>query len=115
MSLAEQRAALVTALEKVPQLSVAVTQPDNITAGSAWPAWDRAQPTNACVTAADWFVFVCVPGGDAQSRAAAGDQLVDDVLPVLTLVGKVTAVESWRIPVEPGQQAVPVQRYTMEI
>jgi len=115
MSNADTRAALVLALQKLPDLSVTPSQPPTIVAGSAWPAWESTRWVNACLTDSQWFVFVYPPNGDAQSLVDAADQLGDDVATVLWPEGKVTRMEPWAIPVEPGQQAVPVLRFTMEI
>lgn len=115
MSQPETRQALVDALSKLPQLAVSSTQPDTLTAGSAWPAWSSLSWLNACATTSEWFVFVCVPNGSLQSTTDAADLLLEDVATVLWPIGKVTRVEPWRLPLEPGQQAVPVLRFTMEI
>jgi len=115
MSQAETRQALLDALLKLPQLSATASQPVTITSGSAWPAWSSLSWLNPCATSAEWFVFVCVPNADQQSTADAGDELLEELATVLWPVGKVTRVEPWRVSVEPGQQSLPLLRFTMEI
>jgi hypothetical protein len=114
VSLAQSRAAVVTALASLPELSATPTVPQTITTYSAWPVLARAEPLNWCIDQATWFVFVALPAGNSATTVAAGDQTVDDLLPALKPVGKVTAVEPWSWPVEPGQAAVPVIRFTLE-
>lgn len=108
------RANLVAALEKVtPPLSVTATAPPVVVTGSAWPVWASTAWQNACLTTEDWYVFVALPNGDQGSTAAAGDVSLEDVATALWPVGKVTRVEPWSWPVESGQQAIPVLRFTL--
>lgn len=108
------RAALVEALNKLDGISVTSTSPPAIVPGSAWPGWSSTTWLNACATSEEWFVFVALTGDDAAAPDARGAAL-DDIATVLWPVGKVTRVEPWRFAVEPGQQAVPVLRFTLEI
>ena len=104
----------MAALAGVPGLSATAHTPAPIVAGAAWPALSRAVPVNYCVDEAEWFVFVAVPAGSSAASVAAGDQLIDALLPVFKTFAKVTAVEPWAWPVEPGQAATPVVRLTVE-
>ena len=108
------RTDIVDALAKVPDLSPTPAMPETIVAGSAWPSWSSTTWRNPCLTAVEWFVFVAVPNADATTTVDAGDAIVEDIATVLWPIGKVTRVEPWRVPVEPGQQAVPVVRFTLE-
>lgn len=114
MSVAGIRAALVAALSDVPGLSVTGYTPAPIITGSAWVILARAVPVNYCIDEAQWFVFIAVPAGSSGATVAAGDALIDDTLPALKAVAKVTAVEPWSWPVETGGAAVPVIRFTLE-
>ena len=110
-----QRQAILDALAKVNGLNPTASLPAPIVAGSAWPAWTRATFRNACLTVTEWFVFVALPNGLQAGTVEAGDDIVLDVATVLWPVGKVVQVEPWQIPVEPGQQAIPVLRFTLEV
>lgn len=106
---------IADALAKVDGLAPSVALPDTIVAGSAWPSWSSTSWRNACATAVEWFVFVALPNGTGETTVDAGDAIVDDVATVLWPLGKVVRVEPWRVPVEAGQQTVPVVRFTMEV
>jgi hypothetical protein len=107
-------AEIVEALAKVPWLSATDAQPSVISAGSAWPAWSATTWLNACTTQTEWFVFVALPNASGGTTAAASEDAIDDVATVLWPIGKVVRVEPWRIPVEQGQQTIPVCRFTLE-
>lgn len=109
------RSDIVDALKTVPELAVGSTMPDTITAGMAWPAWAFTEPLNTCAAITTWYVFVALPAGNLASTVEAGDDLVDTVATALWPVGKVIRWEPWRIPLEPGQQGIPVVRYTLEV
>jgi hypothetical protein len=109
------RQAILDALAKVDGLNPTPTTPAPIVAGSAWPGWSSSTWINACTIRTEWFVFVALPNGLHAATVDAGDELVEDIATVLWPVGKVTRVEPWQWPVEPGQQAVPVLRYTLEV
>lgn len=108
------RADIVAALEGVDGLGVATSTPSPVHPGHAWPVWASATFRNACVTDATWYVFVALPAGVNAATVDAGDQLVAVVALALFTVGKVTRVEPWQWPAEPGGQAYPVLRFTLE-
>ena len=108
------RDVIVDALGKVePSLAVWSSAPSTVVTGSAWPVWAETTWQSACVTAERWYVFVALPNGDQGHTAGAGDVTLDDVATALWPVGKVERVEPWAWPVESGQQAVPVLRFTL--
>lgn len=112
--MSDTRALIVEALGKVdPPLSVTTAVPPNIVTGSAWPAWGSTSWRNACLTEDEWFVFVALPNAEQGVTVGAGDVSLDDVAAALWLVGKVTRAEPWAWPVESGQAAVPVLRFTL--
>jgi hypothetical protein len=109
------RTDIVDALKTVPELAATPTMPDTITAGMAWPAWAFSEPLTRCGATTTWYVFVALPAGNLPATVDAADDLVDDIVAVLQAVGKVLRWEPWRIPLEPGQQGIPVVRYTLEV
>jgi hypothetical protein len=109
------RSDIVDALKTVPELTPGPTMPDVIVAGHAWPAWASSEPVTACGAVTTWYVFVALPAGNLPATVAAADDLVDDVAAALAAAGKLVRWEPWRIPIEPGQQGVPVVRYTLEV
>jgi hypothetical protein len=112
---AVDRAAIVDALKTVPTLAVSATTPTTVTAFTAWPSWSSTSWVNWCTTRSEWFVFVVMPNGDAESTVDAADGVMDAVADALWSIAKVVRREPWRIPIEPGQQTVPVVRFTIEI
>ena len=109
------RQQLVDALKTVDTLNPTPVMPDVVLAGSAWPAWAFTVPLNACTDTVTWYVFAALPAGNLQTTAEAADDLVDDIRAALVGVCKLLRWEPWRIPIEPGQQAVPVVRFTLEV
>jgi hypothetical protein len=109
------RTDIVDALKTVPELAAKSAMPDNIVAFMAWPAWAYTEPLTACGSVTTWYVFVALPAGNFATTAEAGDDLVDVVAGALWDAGKVIRWEPWRIPIEPGQQGIPVVRYTLEV
>lgn len=109
------RTDIVDALKTVPELAPTSSMPDTITAGMAWPAWAYTEPLNVCMAVTTWYVFVALPAANSLVTVEAGDDLVDVVATALYPVGKVVRWEPWRIPLEPGQQGIPVVRYTLEV
>ena len=110
------RAALVEALGKVePQLYVHSSAPNVVVTGSAWPVWASTSWRSQCATDESWYVFVALPNTDQATTDDAGDVRLDDIAAVLHNVGKVERVEPWAWPVESGQQAVPVLRFTLAL
>lgn len=109
------RTDIVDALKTVPELAPVGTMPDTVTAGMAWPAWAFSEPVTTCGAVTTWYVFVALPAGSTASTVDAGDDLVDAVATALWPVGKVIRWEPWRVPLEPGQQGIPVVRYTLEV
>lgn len=115
MTNALDRAAIVQALKTVPALSVKTTTPDTIAPNTAWPGWSSTSWRNRCVTTSEWFVFVILPNGSTEATVDVGDVTMEAVSDALWTIAKVIRREPWRIPVEPGQQTVPVVRFTLEI
>jgi hypothetical protein len=115
MTNATDRATIVDALKTVPELSVTPTTPDTVVPMAAWPAWSSTKWRNWCVTTSEWFVFVIAPNGTNETTVDAGDDIQEAVAAALWSIAKVTNSEPWRIPLEAGQQTVPVVRFTLEI
>lgn len=109
------RQAILEALAKVPGLNPTPAAPAPIVAGSAWPGWSATEWINACATRDTFYVFIALPNGATAATVDAGDEFVEDVATVLWPIGKVVRAEPWAWPVEPGQQAIPVLRFTLEI
>jgi len=108
------RDVLVEALGKVePALDVHSAAPGVVSTGSAWPVWASTEWQSACMTRESWYVFVALPNADQLTTDTAGDVQLVDVAAALFTVGKVERVEPWAWPVESGQQAVPVLRFTL--
>lgn len=109
------RSDIVDALKTVPELAASAVMPDNIAAGMAWPAWAYTEPLTACATVTSWYVFVALPAANTATTVERADDLTDLIATALYQVGKVIRWEPWRIPLEPGQQGIPVVRYTVEV
>lgn len=109
------RSDIVDALKTVPELSATPTMPDNIVAGMAWPVWAFTDPLTICGDVETWYVFVALPVANLATTVDAGDDVRAAVSTALRAAGKVIRSESWRIPVEPGQQGIPVIRITLEV
>ncbi len=109
------RSDIVDALKTVPELAPTSTMPDTITAYMAWPAWAYSEPLTSCGAVTSWYVFVALPAANTAVTVDAGDDLVDTVATALWAAGKIIRWEPWRIPLEPGQQGIPVVRYTLEV
>lgn len=109
------RSDIVDALKTVPGLAASPTMPDTIVAGMAWPARAWTIPQTICGKVVTWYVYVALPAGNLAATVEAADDLVDAVADALADVGKVLRWEPWRIPLEPGQQGVPVERYQLEV
>jgi hypothetical protein len=109
------RTQIVEALAKVDGLNPTSSTPGTVMAGSAWTVWSFSTWINACVSADTYFVFVALPNGATAATIDAGDELMEDVSTVLWAVGKIARVEPWAWPAEPGQQSIPVLRFTLEI
>lgn len=114
MSIPETRARLVGALEALPQLQAYGYTPAPIVAGQAWVVLVRGAPLNYCAEQADWFAYVALPAGNPQATVDAADQMIQPVLDALKPLAKITAFEPWQWPVEPGQQPIPVLRFSLE-
>lgn len=109
------RTDIVDALKTVPELSPTATMPDNIMAGMAWPVRDHRDPLTGCLRVTTWYVFVALPAANTASTVEWADDLIDTIWEALQSAGKVLRDEEWRIPLEPGQQGIPVQRFTLEV
>lgn len=109
------RQSILDALAKIDGLNPTPATPAPIVAGSAWPGWASSEFINACVMSTTWYVFVALPNGHQAVSVDAGDDLVADIATVLWPIGKVTRVEPWAWPVEPGQQSIPVLRFSLEV
>lgn len=110
-----ERQAILDALAKVDGLNPTASAPAPIVAGSAWPGWSSSSWLNACAVRTEWYVFIALPNGGQGVPVDAGDAIVEDIATVLWPVGKVTRAEPWSWPVEPGQQAIPLLRFTLEV
>jgi hypothetical protein len=110
-----ERQAIVDALTAVPGISASHATPAPIVTGSAWPVRSAIEWINDCATDTTWFVFVALPNGTDWATVDAGDAVVDDIAAALWQVGKVARAEPWQFPIEPGQQAVPLLRFTLEV
>lgn len=115
MTNALDRATIVGALKTVATLSVHATTPDTIAPMVAWPAWSSTEWLNACATSSTWYVFVALPNANTESTVDAADDVMEDVAAALWPVCKITRREPWRVPLEAGQQTLPVVRFTLEI
>lgn len=115
MTNAVDRATITDALKTVPELSATPTTPDVVTAFTAWPAWSQTTWRAACVTESEWFVFLILPNTDTPTTVDAADDVMEAVSDALWRVAKVVRREPWRLPMEPGQQTVPVVRFTLQI
>lgn len=109
------RTDIVDALKTVPELTPTGTMPDVIAAGTAWPEWAGNEPRTACGQLTTWYVYAALPAGNLASTVEAGDDFRDAIWNALAMVAKVVRSEPWRIPIEPGQQGIPVVRYTLEV
>jgi hypothetical protein len=120
-SQAAQRADLVAALDG---LAVTVDGVDHVLAAhpcrppapqayECWPQWTATRPTAQCVDELDWLVLVVVPGPDAQTFVAAGDDLVDTVADAL-VPWQLTRIEPVRILVGENQD-VPGLQFALTI
>ena len=88
-----------------------------ISPGDAWPAWRNTRWGNTVpdgVRLAAWYVYVALPAGALEATVAEADPLVEKVGAELIAAGlQVETVEPYQIPVEQGQQAVPLLRYSV--
>lgn len=89
------------------------TRPRTVEPYNCWPVWLATRPVGMCVDETDWDVVVVLPGPDAQTFVAAGDDLTDAVA---------DALDDYHLTrVEPGQLAVadaaaaPVLRFAITI
>lgn len=120
-SQAEQRADICAALhglavtvDGVDQtLTAHLTRPNTPTAYDCWPNWVATRPTAMCVAEIDWMVLVALPGPDAQSYVAGGDELADTVAAALD-AWKLTRVEPVQILLAEGQ-AMPGLSFTLTL
>lgn len=118
---AEQRSDICAALhglavtvDGVDQtLTAHPTRPNTPTAYDCWPNWVAIRPVAMCVSEIDWTVLVALPGPDAQSYVAAGDDLIETVM---------AALDAWQLTrVEPVQillgeaQAMPGLQFALTI
>jgi hypothetical protein len=110
------RQQILDALAKIDGLNPSPATPAPIVAGSAWTGWSSTEWVNACATLDTYYVFVALPNGGQEATVDAGDELVEDIAAVLfTVPAKVTRAEPWAWPAEPGQQTIPVLRFTLEV
>lgn len=115
MTNATDRAVILGALTSVPELAATSTTPDVVAPFTAWPAWSQTSWRSQCVTESEWFVFVILPNADAPTTVDAVDAVMEATSAALWAVAKIERAEPWRIPLEPGQQTVPVVRFTLQI
>ena len=114
-TLADDRDQIVAALNTVTGLAASETTPASIVAGSAWPIWQNLNWVTSAYTVNRWWVFVALPNPNQQGTVTKGEEVLYDVAGALWPLGKVTLVEPMQWPVEPGQQAIPVLRFGLEI
>lgn len=118
---AEQRAQICAALHGLAvtidgdatTLTAHATRPPTPMAFDCWPVWQATRPVAMCVAEIDWSVLVALPGPDAQSFVAAGDELSDAIA---------QALDDWQLTrVEPVQilvadaQAIPGLQFALTI
>lgn len=116
MTVSAQRQAIVDALNTMPaDVYATVTVPASIVPGAAWPDWSQTTPVTACVYTHEYFVLVALPNGSTEATVNAGDELRGPLLAALWEVGNVQRVEPAQWAVEPGGQAIPVLRVTLEM
>jgi hypothetical protein len=114
-ALTEDRDAIVAALNSVEGISASSATPAPIVAGSAWPVWQNLEWSTRGTTLNRWQVFAALPNPNQQGTTDRGDELLHQLADALWPLGKVTIVEPMQWTVEPGQQAVPVLRFGLEI
>lgn len=123
---AAQRADIVAALNG---LAVTIDGADKILSASAcrpptpvpfdcWPQWIATRPIGLmCRNMADeidWTVLVVVPGPDAQTFVAAGDELVDAVADAL-VDWQITRIEPVQILVGDNNATMPGLQFALTI
>lgn len=90
------------------------TTPLTPTRGSAWPEWQRSEPSNLT---GDWLltwqVHLVLPAGREDATALEADRLVDDVAEQLELVGAVSSIEPTTLVIQQGAQQLPCLTYTL--
>lgn len=114
-SIAADRDAIVAALAGVTGLAASPVTPAPVVAGSAWPVWLELSWVTGSQTLNIWQVFVALPNPNGQATAEKADEVLAAVAAVLWPLGKIRLVEPMAWPVEAGQQAIPVLRFSLEI
>jgi len=114
-TLSQDRDAIVTALAGVAGISATPTTPAPIVAGSAWPVWQDLSWVTVAQTLNLWHVFVALSNPNQLGTVEQGDQILYVVADALWGLGKVAIAEPYALPVEAGQQSVPVIRFSLEI
>ena len=109
------RQAILDALATVEGLEPSPLQPASVVAGTAWPVWTRDDWRNGCITTSEYTVFVALPAGATAATIEQSDALRHTTGEALWKAGRVVESAAYEIPVEPGQQAIPVLRYLMEV
>lgn len=108
----------MAALAAVPGLNPTPTKTGPIVAGDAWPVWRSTRWANQVpdgVRLADWWVMVALPNVGTDVTTAEADPLVEVIGAALVAIDlHLEVVEPFAIPVESGQQAVPVLRYSVD-
>ncbi len=120
-SQADQRVDIVAALAGLPvtvegadhTLTSHSCRPSAPVAYDCWPQWVATRQVGMCVDEIDWTVLVVVPGPDAQTFVAAGDDLVDAVADALA-AWDITRIEPVRILVGENQD-VPGLQFALTI
>jgi hypothetical protein len=111
----DQRQAIVDALNSVEGIDAMPTLAGPLLAGQAWPAWTSTLWVTPCQLITNWFVFVSLPASMPDITVSAGDELVQAIAEALFPIGQVQRVEPYSWPVDPGQQSIPVLRFTVEV
>lgn len=121
VSQAVQRTELVAALHGTAvtvdgathTLTASSTRPRTVAPYTCWPVWVATRPVGLCVDETDWEVVVVLPGADAQTFVAAGDELTEAVADALD-AWQLTRIEPVQVPVA-NEAALPALRFALTI
>ena len=93
------------------------TKTGPIVAGDGWPVWRATRWANTVpdgVRLGSWFVFVALPNAGLDATTVEADPLVETIGAALIAAGlEIEVVEPYQWPVEAGQAAVPLLRYSV--
>jgi hypothetical protein len=107
---------LVNALGALPELHSSTAAPDVATPGAAWPRWVQSTyDGRLCTVTADTYdVYVVLPGDYLATTVERGDELRDDVEPVLARVSRIQYAEPVQIQFN-DHQTMPGIRFRVSI